>query len=61
MQIATAADQQAIATEEIKKSLLNINHLAKISAEGAQTTLQANSNITERVADLNDKLNVFVV
>jgi methyl-accepting chemotaxis protein len=47
--------------EEVNKNLLNISHLAEVTAEGAKNTSEANNTIAKRVIDLHANLNVFVV
>jgi methyl-accepting chemotaxis protein len=60
-QIATASEEQSAVAEEVNKNLLNISHLAEVTAEGAKNTSEANNTIAKRVIDLHANLNVFVV
>lgn len=60
-QIATASEEQSAVAEEVNKNLLNISHLAEVTAEGAKNTSEANNTIAKRVIDLHANLNVFLV
>jgi methyl-accepting chemotaxis protein len=60
-QIATASEEQSAVAEEINRNLVNISHLAEVTAEGAKNTSEANNTIAKRVIDLHANLNVFLV
>lgn len=60
-QIAAAAEQQSQVAEEVNQNLVNINHIATVTTEGAQATSQANMNIAKRLIDLHTNLNKFQI
>ncbi len=60
-QIAAAAEQQNQVAEEINQNLVNINHIAKVTTAGAQSTSDANMNIAKRLIDLHTNLNKFQI
>ena len=61
IQIATAAEQQSVVTEEISENLVNISTLADETAQGAKTTENANVAISQRVSELHTNLSLFTV
>jgi len=61
LQIATAAEEQSVVSQQINDSLTSIKHIAEITNEGAQKTSASNQNIAEKVIELHTNLNQFQV
>jgi methyl-accepting chemotaxis protein len=61
VQIAAAAEEQSAVAEEINRNIVRISDLAEVTAQGAQSTAEANTTIAKRVIDLHTNLNAFVV
>ncbi len=61
IQIATAAEQQSLAAEEVNQNLINISQIAETTTKGAQSTSDANISIAKELVDLNTNLKKFHV
>jgi methyl-accepting chemotaxis protein len=59
--IATAANQQSIAVEEVNKNLVNITDIATKTTEGTRNISNANNNISKKLMELYSNLNRFKV
>jgi len=58
-QIATATEQQSVATDEINTNLTTITNIAAATSSGARTTSQANQTINAGLDDLRLQVHQF--
>jgi len=58
-QIATATEQQSVATDEINTNLTNITNIAAATSSGARTTSEANETINSGLDDLRLQVHQF--
>lgn len=61
LQIATAAEEQSVVSQQINDSLTSIKDIAETTNKGAQKTSASNQNIAEKVIELHTNLNQFQV
>jgi len=61
VQIATSTEEQSHVTEELNRSIVNINDVSKKTAEGATKTQQIGSHIEEKFNELNNLLGHFKI
>lgn len=61
IQIATAVEEQSSVTAEIDRNLVEINHLAMTTSDGAAYTAQASQRLSQLSSSLRDTLRRFTV
>ncbi|MYM60210.1 HAMP domain-containing protein [Vibrio sp. OCN044] len=61
VQIATAAEEQAVVVRDLDANLTNIKSLSEETAEDSRSTATANESIAKNVIDLHQNLNKFQV
>ncbi|MEI8641792.1 hypothetical protein P4S68_14615 [Pseudoalteromonas sp. Hal099] len=59
--IATATEQQAMATKELNRNIDNVKELSTSTASGANQTFVATQELNNLAADLNDAVMSFKI
>lgn len=61
IQIATAAEEQSLVTEEINQNVVDINELSIKTAEGANNNTEIISQLIELAVDINQEMQKFKI